>query len=311
MTFSVTILGSSSALPTKNRFPTAHVLNIHERFFLIDCGEGAQIQLRRIGRVRLARLNHIFISHLHGDHVFGLYGLISTFNLLGRTSDLHIYAYGQLEQILADHLKYFGDDMRYKIVVHPVDTRKNEIIYEDHCMTVETIPLKHRIPTCGYLFKEKMPQRNIHRDTIEKYSLSLADIAQIKYGNDLILPSGEIISNDDITYIPYEPRSYAFCSDTVYNEKIIDIIKGIDLLYHEATFLDDMRDLAKQTMHTTALQAAEIAKKAEVKQLLIGHFSSRYGDTNAFLKEASSVFSNTRLAIEGRMFEISLVKDNR
>ena len=174
------------------------MLNVHERFFLIDCGEGTQIQLRRTGKIKLSRLNHIFISHLHGDHVFGLYGLISTFNLLGRTADLHIYAYGQLDLILKDHLKYFGDDMRYKIIVHPVNTRKNEIIYEDKCMTVETIPLKHRIPTCGYLFKEKMPQPNIYKHCIEEYSLSLADIAQLKYGNAVFYTNPTLPTNDPV-----------------------------------------------------------------------------------------------------------------
>jgi ribonuclease Z len=308
MTFSLTVLGSSSALPTKNRFPTAHVLNVHERFFLIDCGEGTQIQLRRVGNVRMSRLNHIFISHLHGDHIFGLFGLISTFNLLGRTADLHVYAYGQLEHILVDHLKYFGDDMHYKVIVHPINTRKNEIVYEDHCMTVETIPLKHRIPTCGYLFREKMPQRNVYKHCIEKYSLSLADIAQVKYGNDIILSSGEIIANEELGYIPYLSRSYAFCSDTVYNPNIVNIIKGVDLLYHEATFLDEMSDMAKQTMHTTARQAAEIARQAEVKQLVIGHFSSRYKNVEPFLDEARITFGNTELAEEGKVFDIPLVR---
>lgn len=308
MTFSVTILGSSSALPTKNRFPTSQVLNIHDRFFMVDCGEGAQIQMRRFGKVKFSRLNHIFISHLHGDHVFGLFGLISTLSLLGRTADLHIYAYGQLDMILKDHLKYFGDGMSYKVIVHPINTRANEIIYEDRSMTVETIPLKHRIPTCGFLFKEKTPQLNIHKDCIEKYSLSLAQIAQIKYGNDFELPTGEIIPNKELTYLPYQPRSYAFCSDTAYSEKVIDIVKGVDLLYHEATFLDNLKDMAKQTMHTTAKQAAEIAKQAEVKRLLIGHFSSRYDNVEGFYDEASTVFSHTNIVEEGQTYCIPLVK---
>lgn len=310
MNFSLTVLGSSSALPTKNRFPTAHVLNVHERFFLVDCGEGTQIQLRRmVGNIKFTRLNNIFISHLHGDHVFGLFGLLSTLDLMGRTGDLHIFGPGLLENILADHLKYFGERMGYKVIVHPVDTRKNLLIYEDHCMTVETIPLVHRVPTCGYLFREKVPGKNIHKEAIGKYGLSIADIARIKEGNDYCF-EGQVIPNECLTYQPYQPRSYAFCSDTLYSEKIIDIIKGVDLLYHEATFLNDLREMARQTMHSTAKQAAEIAMKAGVKKLLIGHFSSRYDDAilGEFEKEARTVFPNTEAVTEGATYEVLLKK---
>lgn len=311
MTFSLTVLGSSSALPTKDRFPTAHVLNVHERFFLVDCGEGTQIQLKRFGNVKYSKLNHIFISHLHGDHIFGLYGLISSLDLMGRTNDLHIYAYKDLEDILNNHLKYFGENMGYKIVFHAVDPYINAVVYEDHCMTVETIPLKHRIPTCGYLFREKQPAKNIHKEAIEKYNLSIADIARIKEGNDYTTETGEIIPNSEFTYIPYTPRSYAFCSDTMYSEKIIDIIKGVDLLYHEATFLDDMDSMAKQTGHSTTIDAGNIATKANVKKLLIGHFSSRYDDNMLpqFRKEVQSVFADSDIVTEGQTYEIPLVKN--
>jgi len=310
MTFSLTVLGSSSALPTKDRFPTAHVLNVHERFFLIDCGEGTQIQLKRFGNIKFSKLNNIFISHLHGDHIFGLFGLISSLDLMGRTNDLHIYAHKDLGEILKNHLKYFGENMGYQIVFHPVDTHLNNIVYEDHCLTVETIPLKHRIPTCGYLFREKQPKCNIFKDAIEKYNLSMAEIARIKEGNDHTTATGEIIANNKLTYIPYIPRTYAFCSDTMYSEKIVDIIKNIDLLYHESTFLEDMRAMAEQTGHSTAKQAAEIAAKSNVKKLLLGHFSSRYDDNMLpmFKKEAQEIFPNTEIVEEGATYDIPLAK---
>jgi ribonuclease Z len=306
MTFSLTVLGSSSALPTENRFPTAHVLNVHERFFLIDCGEGAQMQLRRFGNMKISRLNNIFISHLHGDHIFGLFGLISSFDLMGRTDDLHIYAHNDLKEILDSHLRYFGENMSYKIALHPVDTFSNEVVYEDSSMTVETIPLKHRIPACGYLFREKMPQRNIHKEIITKYNIPVADIIRIKNGENFITAAGEEIPNQKLTYIPYQPRSYAFCSDTMYSEKIIDIVRGVDLLYHEATFLNDMCYMAHQTSHSTTVEAGSIALKAGVKRLLIGHFSSRYDNDMIlqFQKEVQYVFPNSETVQEGHTYEI-------
>jgi ribonuclease Z len=306
MTFSLTVLGSSSALPTENRFPTAHVLNVHERFFLIDCGEGAQMQLKRFGNVKYSKLNDIFISHLHGDHIFGLFGLISSLDLMGRTGDLNIYAHSDLKEILDNHLKYFGENMSYHVVFHAVNTYVNEIVYEDSYITVETIPLKHRIPACGYLFKEKMPQRNIHKELIEKYNISVADIIRIKNGENYRTASGVIIPNEKLTYIPYIPRSYAFCSDTMYSEKVAEIVKGVDLLYHEATFLNDMQDMAHQTAHSTTVEAGKIALKAGVKRLLIGHFSSRY-DTNMlsqFQKEVQYIFPDSDIVQEGVTYEI-------
>jgi ribonuclease Z len=307
MTFSLTVLGSSSALPTENRFPTAHVLNVHERFFLIDCGEGTQIQLKRFGNVKYSKLNDIFISHLHGDHIFGLFGLISSLDLMGRTADLNIYAHNDLKGILDGHLKYFGEHMSYKIVFHPVDTYLNKIVYEDCSMTVETIPLKHRIPACGYLFREKMPQRNIHKELITKYSISIDDIIRIKNGDNFITDSGEEIPNGELTYLPYTPKSYAFCSDTMYSEKVAEYVKGVDLLYHEATFLHDMQLMAHQTSHSTTVEAAEIARKAGVKRLLIGHFSSRY-DSNMlsqFQKEVQYVFPDSDIVQEGMTYDLN------
>lgn len=308
MKFSVTILGSSSALPTTNRFQTAHVVNIRERFFLIDCGEGAQMQMMR-NNIKLSKINHIFITHLHGDHVFGLYGLLSTFNLENRRHELHIYGFGMLEQILNDFLKYFGNEFKYKIIFHAVNVRQNQIIYEDKCMTVETIPLKHRVPCCGYLFKEKTPKLNIHKEKIEQYKLKLVEIVKIKNGCDLLLNDGTLIANSELTYLPYKPRSYAFCSDTGYSKKVVEIIANVDLLYHEATFATDLEKTAKQTGHSTTVQAAETAKQANVKKLIIGHFSSRYKHLKPLLDEARNVFPETFLAQEDEIFEIELQKD--
>jgi ribonuclease Z len=308
MTFSLTVLGSSSALPTENRFPTAHVLNVHERFFLIDCGEGTQIQLKRFGNIKYSKLNNIFISHIHGDHIFGLFGLISSLAFIGRTDDLHIYAHSDLKEILDNHLKYFGENMSYNIIFHPVDTYVNEIIYEDYCLTVATIPLKHRIPTCGYLFREKIPQRNIHKELITKYNIPVDDIIRIKNGENFVTSCGEEIPNEKLTYLPYHPRSYAFCSDTMYSEKIIDIVRGVDLLYHEATFLNDMQFMAHRTSHSTTTEAGTIALKANVKRLLIGHFSSRY-DNNMLLqfqKEVQYVFPDSDIVQEGKTYELEI-----
>jgi ribonuclease Z len=306
MTFSLTVLGSSSALPTENRFPTAHVLNVHERFFLIDCGEGTQIQLKRFGNIKYSKLDCIFISHLHGDHIFGLFGLISSLDLMGRTNDLHIYAHEDLKGILDNHLKYFGENMAYKIVFHAVNTSVNKVVHEDQSMTVATIPLKHRIPTCGYLFREKTPQRNIYKEFITEYNISTDDIIRIKNGEDFRTASGEKIPNAKLTYLPYLPRSYAFCSDTMYSEEVAKIVNGVDLLYHEATFLNDMEYMAHQTAHSTTAEAGYIALKAGVKRLLIGHFSSRYDDGMLvrFQKEVQDIFPDSDIVREGTTYEI-------
>ncbi|MDR0661135.1 MAG: ribonuclease Z [Prevotellaceae bacterium] len=307
MTFSLTILGSNSALPAKDRFTTAHALNVHERFFLIDCGEGTQLQMRRYG-VRFSRLDHIFISHLHGDHFLGIYGLLSTYSLLGRTRDMHIYGAKQLEYVLNDYLKYFGKEFSYKVIYHEVNPRSNDLVHEDKSLTVHAIPLNHRIPCCGYLFREKTPQRCIHKWIIEKYNIGIADIVRIKNGEDYKTNDGEVIPNAKLSYQPYEPRSYAFCSDTRFSEKVIEAVKGVDLLYHESTFADDLKDTAKQTGHSTAREAAIVAQKANVKRLVIGHFSSRYKDLQPFAEQAKEVFSNTELAEDGRVFDVPLIK---
>jgi len=295
--FEVNILGCGSALPTTRHFASSQVLNIREKLFMIDCGEGTQLQLRR-SKLKFSRLNHIFISHLHGDHCFGLIGLLSTFDLLGRTAAMHIYAHPDFEPILNMQLDYFCKKMDYEVVFHPINPSKIEIIYEDRSVSVTTIPLRHRIPTCGFLFSEKKTPDHIKRDMIDYYGIPTCDINRIKNGEDYVLADGTVIPNNRLTAPSSSPRKYAYCSDTLYHREIIEQVKGVDLLYHEATFADSDRPKAEMTFHTTALQAATIAKDAGVKQLVIGHFSARYEEENLLLKEAQSVFPNTVLAIE-------------
>lgn len=295
--FEVNILGCGSALPTTRHFATSQVVNVREKLFMIDCGEGAQLQLRR-SKLKFTRLNHIFISHLHGDHCFGLMGLISTFSMLGRTAILHIYCHADLERILTPQLEYFCKGMSYKVEFHIIDPRKAEIIYEDRSVTVSTIPLRHRIPTCGFLFAEKQTPNHIIREMIDFYQIPVFELNRIKNGADYVLPDGTIVPNDRLT-IPSAPsRRYAYCSDTIYHRPIIELIKGVDLLFHEATFTQSEAQRAKETHHTTAEQAGMIARDAEVKQLLIGHFSARYENEDILLQEAEAIFPNTLLAKE-------------
>lgn len=309
MTFSLTVLGSSSALPTSTRFPSAHVLNAHERLFLIDCAEGTQMQLRRM-HINMSKINHIFISHLHGDHVLGLVGLISTMNLVGRKSDLNIYAHKELEKNLSYNLNFYVDALNFKVVIHPIKPNKHQVIYDDGKIIVSTLPLKHRIPSTGFLFSEKRGFPNIKKELIEKYSLSLREISAIKNGSDLTTAEGEIIKNSDLTYYSSEPRSYAYCSDTIYLEKLIPLIKDVDLLYHEATFATSDEKLAKLTGHSTAVQAAKLAKKACAKALIIGHFSSRYKSISLLVDEAKAIFESTIEAQDGMVFDIPVKKNN-
>lgn len=295
MTFELTILGSGSALPTSRRYPTAQALNVLERFFLIDCGEGTQLQLRN-AKVRMGKINHIFISHLHGDHVFGLYGLLSTYNLLGRKHPLKIHGHSGLKDILDFYYRHFAEQTQYPIEVCPIDNRGVHLLYEDKAVEVFSFPLRHRVAASGFLFKEKQKEKNIRKEAIEQYKLGVKDIVRIKAGENFSTESGEIIANDLLTTLPAKPRSYAFCSDTAYFERITKWIEGVDLLYHEATFADAERKIAKQTAHSTASQAAKIAKKANVGKLLIGHFSNRYKELNHLLTEARSIFPQTYLA---------------
>ena len=304
MTFSLTILGSNSALPTSEKFPTAQVLNVSERFFLIDCGEGTQMQLRR-NKIKFSRINHIFISHLHGDHCFGLIGLISTLGLLGRTGDLKIFAHPDLERLLKPQLDYFCADLPFKVIFIAINPKVSEVIYEDKTLTVITIPLKHRIQSCGFLFREKPELNHIRRDMIDFYNIPVKFLPGIKNGNDYLTPDGELISNERLTTPGARPRAYAFCSDTRFTETIVPLIQGVDLLYHEATFLSADQQLARKTTHSTAADAARIAQKATVGKLIIGHFSTRYRDLSLFETEAKDIFNNVELAHEGKVFHVS------
>lgn len=296
--FELTILGCSSATPTSTRNPTAQLLNIAERFFLIDCGEGTQIQLRRF-HIKFQRINHIFISHLHGDHYLGLMGLLSSLHLLGRKNELHLYCPAELQEILEVQYRHSQTLLNYTIIYHHHEYRNDQLIFEDEKVEVRTMVLNHRIPCCGFVFREKQVPGNISKDTIERYKLRVDEIVAIKNGSDLTLRDGTVIANDRLITGKKAPRSYAFCSDTCYDERLIPYIKNVDLLYHEATFMHEMLDRAKQTFHTTALQAGTIAKKAEVKQLMIGHYSARYKDEKPLVLEAQREFPNTIAAVEG------------
>lgn len=295
--FELHILGCGSALPTTRHFATSQVVNLRDKLFMIDCGEGAQMQLRK-SRLKFSRLNHIFISHLHGDHCFGLMGLISTFGLLGRTAELHIHSPKGLEELLAPMLNFFCHTLAYKVIFHEFDTRQASVIYEDRSMTVTTIPLQHRIPCCGFLFAEKARPNHIIRDMIDFYKVPVYELNRIKNGADYITPEGEVIANVRLTRPSDPPRRYAYCSDTIFRREIAEQISGVDLLFHEATFAESELARAKETYHTTAAQAGRIAVEAGVRRLVIGHFSARYEDENVLLKEASAIFPDTMLAKE-------------
>ena len=295
--FELHILGCGSALPTTRHFATSQVVNLREKLFMIDCGEGAQMQLRK-SRLKFSRLNHVFISHLHGDHCFGLLGLISTFGLLGRTAELHIHSPKGMEELFAPMLDFFCKNMSYKVTFHEFETQQPVVVYEDRSMTVTTIPLRHRIPCCGFLFEEKQCPNHIIREMIDFYQVPVYELNRIKNGEDFVTPEGDVIPNSRLTRPSDPPRKYAYCSDTIYLKKIAEQICGVDLLFHEATFAQSEKARAKATFHTTAAQAAQLALDAQVKRLVIGHFSARYEEEQVLLKEAASVFPQTVLAKE-------------
>jgi len=298
MSFSIHILGTSSATPTKYRNPSAQVLNVRERLFLIDCGEGTQMQMRTYG-VKFQRINHVFISHLHGDHYLGLIGWISTLNLLGRTKDLHLYADLRLKKIIQEHFTVSEMSLDFELIFHPLNFTTNELLYEDDKLTIESFPLKHRIPCCGFVFKEKQSELNIKQSVIEEYNLTIEEIKKIKQGADFIDKKETLVLNKTLTEIPKKAYSYAYCSDTIYDESILPYVNHVDVLYHETTFAKNLQDLAKEKMHSTTVDAARIAKKAKVEQLLIGHFSARYKELDSLLQECKEVFPNTILLEEG------------
>lgn len=301
--FELHILGCGSALPTTRHFATSQVVNLRDKLFMIDCGEGAQMQLRR-SRLKFSRLNHVFISHLHGDHCFGLLGLISTFGLLGRTADLHIHSPRGLEGLFAPMLSFFCKTISYQVFFHEFETKQPETIYEDRSMTVTTIPLKHRIPCCGFLFEEKQGPNHIIRDMVDFYKVPSFELNRIKNGADFITPEGEQIANSRLTRPSAPARKYAYCSDTMYLPEIVNQLKGVDLLFHEATFAQTEQMRAKETHHSTAAQAARIALDAEAKQLVIGHFSARYEDESVLLAEATAIYPRTIMAKENLCIEV-------
>ena len=302
-TFELTILGSSSATPTAKRHTTAQLLNIAERFFLIDCGEATQIQLRRY-KIRFQRINHIFISHLHGDHYLGLMGLLSSLHLLGRKNEINIYAPAGLKRIIDLQLELSATVLNYKIIWHDLNCEKPEMIFSDNLLTVETIILNHRIPCCGFLFREKPRPFTIDKERADFHKVPLSQMMTVKNGGDAVLADGTVVPNYLITNGKKKSRSYAFCSDTRFDERVVQAVKEMDLLYHEATFLHEMLERAKQTCHSTALEAGRVARLAKVKKLLIGHFSVRYLDLQLLLDEARTEFAETFLAEEGVTFSI-------
>jgi ribonuclease Z len=301
--FELTILGCSSATPTSTRNPTAQFLNIADRYCLIDCGEATQIQLRKY-KIKFQRINHIFISHLHGDHYLGLLGLLSSMHLLGRTTELHLYCPSELKEVIELELRISQTYLKYTIVYHFHKYIDGDLIFEDDKFTVRTIVLTHRIPCCGFLFTEKPLPYNISKETIDHYQIPLEQIPAIKQGADFVSSSGTVIPNEKLVVAKPLARSYAYCSDTAYDERIIALVKEVTLLYHEATFMHDLLPRAIDTFHSTALQAATIAQKAEVLQLMIGHYSARYRDLQPLLDEAKSIFENTLLAKEGESIKL-------
>lgn len=305
MSLQLTILGCHSATPRINAYPTAQYLEINNFHCLIDCGEGTQRQMRKY-KVGFTKINHIFISHLHGDHFFGLIGLISTFGILGREKELHIFGPKGIEEITRLQLKISQSHAKFTMTFHELSSNHSQVILDNDKVIVKTIPLNHRVYTNGYLFVEKEKSKKLNIEVINTYSeIDKADYLNIKAGKDFELSDGTIIPNADLTLPPLPPKSFAFCSDTIYKPDIIPIIEGVNLLYHESTFLDDRKDLAKKTKHTTTKEAASIAKQANAKQLILGHYSGRYKNIDVFKEEAKEVFTNTELAEPGKIFKLT------
>lgn len=301
--FKVHILGCGSALPTLQHNASSQIVELREKLFMIDCGEGTQIQLRR-SRIHFSKIIAVFISHLHGDHCFGLPGMISTFGMTGRTAPLHIYAPAAFEPILEQTLSFFCQGLEFKVVFHAVDTTQNKVVYEDRGLTVETIPLQHRIDCCGYLFREKPILPHIRRDMIDFYKIPISQINNIKAGADWVTAEGEVIANSRLT-TPAEPaRSYAYCSDTRYIKTLHELVKGVSMLYHESTYSAEDAERARLYWHSTSQDAAKVARDASVGKLLLGHFSARYNNESQLLEEAKEIFPNSYLTREGATFDI-------
>ena len=297
----VTVLGRASAKPTVTSHPSAQIVNVNEQYYLVDAGEGTQQQMFRRG-INPLKLRAVFISHLHGDHVFGLFPMLSTMGLCGRQTPLKVFAPRPFGEMLDFHLKYFDENLPYQVEWVEVDTTKHQCIFENRTVEVWSIPLRHKIPCAGFHFKEKAPELNVHKFKIEKYSLSIAQIVAAKRGEDITLEDGTVIENSELTYLPFTPKSYAYLSDTSRSAVAAERVKGVNLLYHEATYTKEFAKDAKERGHSTAADAAQIAQAAEAERLIIGHFSSRYKSAEVLLDEAKAVFENTQLAEEGETY---------
>lgn len=301
--FKIHILGCGSALPTLKHNASSQLIEMRGKCFMVDCGEGAQMQFRR-SHIHFSKLNAIFISHMHGDHCFGLMGLLSTLGMLGRTSKLRIYAPKDYELLFRQQVEFFMQTMEYEMEMIPVDTEKQQVIYEDHSLTVETVPLQHRVPCCGFIFREKPTLPHIRRDMIDYYGIPVSQINNIKNGADWTNEDGDIIPNARLVQPADSPRSYAYCSDTRFVPGLKEKVKGVTVLYHESTYTSDQEDRAKIYYHSTARQAATIAAGAGVGTLLLGHYSARYNDEQVLLQEAKAVFENSILSQEGMVFDV-------
>ena len=301
--FRVHVLGCGSALPTTRHYPSMQVVECRGKLFMVDCGEGAQLQVRRAS-LSFGKLGHVFISHLHGDHCFGLMGLISSIGLLGRTATLHVYAPADLQSMLDMQMRFFCHDLGYEVEFHPVDTTRQTVIYDDRSLTVETIPLEHRVPCCGFLFREKPSLPHIRRDMIDFYQIPMSQINNIKVGQDFTCEDGTVIPHERLVTPAEPPRSYAYCSDTRYMPALAKQLQGVSTLYHEATYAADNLVMAEKYFHSTAVQAATVAREAHVGKLLLGHFSSRYIDENILLDEAREVFPESHLTREMQVFDV-------
>ena len=302
MNFTLNVMGTASALPTTERYPSAQVLDVRGRLFMMDCGEGAQIQLRKVG-VSFLRIEHICLSHIHGDHIFGLFGLLSTMSLLGRSAPLRIYAPKTFRTILDFFMIQFGEGVQFEIDYVELDMKEPQVVYENRTMELLAFPLNHRVETFGYIIREKMPPFNVRKEAVQKYALTLTEIGTLKRGEDVVRED-IVITNAEAAYRKYKPRSYAYCSDTAPFPELAEWVKGVDLLYHEATFPADMADMAEKTFHSTTLQAAQVAKDAGVGRLLVGHYSSRFPSVEFFLDELRSVFPESHLASDLLEIEI-------
>jgi ribonuclease Z len=300
----LTILGCYAATPRTITNPTSQILEIRNRMFLIDCGEGTQVQLRK-NKIKFSAINHIFISHLHGDHCYGLIGLVSTFMLLNRVNDLHIYGPKGIKEMILLLLKLSNSYTSYGLFFHELESKKSEIIFEDDKVVVKTIPLKHRVYTNGFHFQEKIRERKLNISAVQKYKIETCYFQNIKNGKDITLDGGRIIPNSELTFDPNPPKNYAFCSDTIFDERIVEYIQNVNVLYHESTFLESEVQLSEKTMHSTAKQAATIAKSANVKQLILGHYSTRYENIEMFKTEAETIFPNVLLADDGKSFDFT------